>query len=104
MTSTTTTGWAPRTTAGNTASTTQVGQHFDVWTENGVDVMGEKAALPATRTGTWTVASCACFNHGKTRYSTAKGATLTYKGHHDNPGQVLTSGPTNRSPPDLPED
>ena len=74
---------------GNTATTNQVGQHFDVWTENGIDVTGEEAGLPMTRTGTWTVASCACFNHGKTLYSTAKGASLTYKVTTTNPGQVL---------------
>jgi hypothetical protein len=74
---------------GNTASTHQVGQHFDVWTERGVDVTGERAALPLTKTGTWTSSSCTCSNHGKTLYSTAKGASLTYRVTTTRPGQVL---------------
>jgi len=74
---------------GNTATTNQVGQHFDVWMENGVDPTGDEAALPLTRTGTWTVSSCACSNHGKTLYSSAKGASLTYRVTTTNAGQVL---------------
>lgn len=74
---------------GNTAATSRVGQHFDVWTEKGVDVTGERAALPLTRSGTWKVSSCACSNHGRTLYSTAKGASLTYEVTTTRPGQVL---------------
>lgn len=74
---------------GNTATTNQVGQHFDVWTERGVDVTGEKAALPLTRTGTWKTSSCSCSNHGKTLYSTTRGASLTYQLSTTRPGQVL---------------
>ena len=74
---------------GNTATTNLVGQVFRVWMENGVDPTGDSAALPLTRTGTWTSSSCACSNHGKTLYSTAQGASLTYRVTTTRPGQVF---------------
>ena len=46
-------------------------------------------ALPLTRSGTWTTANCTCFNNGKTLYSTAKGASLTYKVTSDKPGETV---------------
>ena len=73
---------------GNTATTNVVGQHVDAWQETGVDVSGGPA-LALTRTGTWTTANCTCFNNGKTLYSTAKGASLSYKVISDKPGQTL---------------
>jgi len=73
---------------GNTATSNLVGQHVDAWQENGVDVSGGPA-LPLTRTGTWTTANCTCFNNGKTLYSTAKGASLSYKVTSDKPGETV---------------
>jgi len=73
---------------GNTATTNRVGQHVDVWQENGVDVSGGPA-LAVTRTGTWATANCTCFNNGKTTYSTSKGASLSYKVTSDRPGQTV---------------
>ena len=73
---------------GNTASTGLVGQHVRLWQETGLDANGDPG-VAVTRTGTWTVANCSCFNNGKTLYSTAKGASLSYKVTADQPGQVV---------------
>ena len=73
---------------GNTASSNLVSPQVDVWQETGKDELGA-AGLTVTKTGTWTTASCSCFNHGKTLYSTAAGASLTYKVTVDRPGQTF---------------
>jgi hypothetical protein len=72
---------------GNTATTNQVGQYVEAWQETGLDASGDPG-LAVTRTGTWTAASCTCFNNGKTLYSTTKGASLSYKVTADQPGQT----------------
>ena len=73
---------------GNTASTNLVSQHVDVWQETGLDANGEPG-IAVTRTGTWAVANCSCFNNGKTLYSTTKGASLSYKVTSNLPGETL---------------
>lgn len=73
---------------GNTASSGQVDPFMSVWQETGAGPTGE-AGLPLTKTGTWTAASCTCFNNGKTLYSTASGASLSYKVTATGPGQTV---------------
>jgi hypothetical protein len=73
---------------GNTASTNLVSPNVTAWQETGADPVGD-AGIPVTRTGTWTVASCSCFNNGKTLYSTAAGASLSYKVTTTRPGQTV---------------
>ena len=74
---------------GNTAASRLVGQHLAVWDENGVTPNAGDSNLTVTRTGTWRAASCTCFNTGRTLYSTAKNAALTYRVTTTAPGQVV---------------
>jgi hypothetical protein len=76
---------------GNAAmSGTGISQWVDVWQEDGTTLMTRSGPLVlSSRTGTWTKASCTCFNWGKTLYSTAAGASLTYKVTTQRPGQTV---------------
>ncbi len=74
---------------GNTASSRLVGQLVDVWDEKGITPNVGDSNLALTKTGTWTAASCTCFNTGKTLYSTAKNAALSYKVTSTAAGQVV---------------
>ena len=74
---------------GNTAASRQVGQHLAVWDENGTTPNVGEANLTLTKTGTWKTATCSCFNTGKTMYSTAKNAAVSYKVTSTAPGQVV---------------
>jgi hypothetical protein len=74
---------------GNTAASHVVGQLIRVWDENGVTPNAGASNLALTRTGTWKAATCTCFNTGKTSYSTAKGAALSYKVTTSQAGQVV---------------
>jgi hypothetical protein len=73
---------------GNTASSNLVSPSLDAWQENGTDPLGDPG-IPVTRTGTWTSASCTCFNNGKVLYSTTAGASLSYKVTTTRPGQTV---------------
>ena len=74
---------------GNSATSHRVGQLVSVWDENGVSPNVGDVKLTVTKTGTWTAASCTCFNTGKTLYSTAKNAAISYKVTADGPGQTF---------------
>jgi hypothetical protein len=74
---------------GNSAASHRVGQLVRVWDEKGASPNAGEAGLASTRTGTWTAASCTCFNTGKTLWSTARNAALSYKVTSDAPGQVV---------------
>jgi hypothetical protein len=74
---------------GNTAASRQVGQHVSVWDENGVTPNAIESNLAVTRTGTWSTAGCTCFNTGKTSYSTAKNASVSYKVTSTAAGEVV---------------
>ncbi len=74
---------------GNTASSRLIREHLAVWDENGITPNLGESNLALTRTGTWRTASCACFNTGKTLYSTAKYAALSYKVTTTAPSQVV---------------
>jgi hypothetical protein len=73
---------------GNAASSGLASPNVNAWQENGTDPLGA-AGIPVTKTGTWSVASCTCFNNGKTLYSTAAGASLSYKVTTSRPGQTV---------------
>ncbi len=73
---------------GNTASSNEVRPDVQVWQETGRDLYGDPG-ITVTRTGTWTASSCTCFNSGKTLFSTAAGASLTYTVSADRPGQTV---------------
>ena len=73
---------------GNIASSNLVSPNLHAWQETGADPIGDPG-LTVTRTGTWTAASCTCFNNGKTLYSTAAGASLSYRVPVTNPGQTV---------------
>jgi hypothetical protein len=75
---------------GNSASSSRdiTSQSVNVWLEDGATPTERYAALPVTRTGTWSTANCQCFNHGRTLYSTAAGASLTYRVTTTKPGQT----------------
>jgi hypothetical protein len=64
-------------TQNNSSSSSTVSDNVTVWQETGLDQYGDPG-LPLARTGTWTAARCACFNHGRTLFSTKAGASLTY--------------------------
>jgi hypothetical protein len=74
---------------GNTATSGLVTPYIKVWQEDGTDATEEQAKLPLTKHGTWNTSTCTCFNHGKTLYSTTRGASLVYRVTVDSPGQVL---------------
>lgn len=74
---------------GNSAASRMVGQLVNVWDEKGVTPNAGESNLAVTRTGTWTAASCTCFNTGKTLYSTARNAALSYKVTSTSAGQVV---------------
>jgi len=73
---------------GNTASSGLVSPFVTAWQETGATYLGDPG-LAVTRTGTWSTASCTCFNNGKTLYSTAAGASLSYKVTTTEPGQTV---------------
>jgi hypothetical protein len=73
---------------GNTASSNEVRPDVQVWQETGRDLYGDPG-INVTRTGTWTASSCTCFNSGKTLFSTAADASLTYTVSADRPGQTV---------------
>jgi hypothetical protein len=70
---------------GNSSATTTRGQRVRVWQETGTTVEND-AALPVTRTGTWSTSQCTCWNNGRTLFSKAPGASLTYTVKTTNPG------------------
>ena len=76
---------------GNAAmSSTGISQWVDVWQEDGSTLEAHSGPLVLlSRTGTWNTANCTCFNWGKTLYSTAAGASLTYRVTTQRPGQTV---------------
>jgi len=76
---------------GNAAmSGTGISQWVDVWQEDGATPTTRSGPLVlSSRTGTWTKSNCACFNWGKTLYSTVAGASLTYTVTTQRPGQAV---------------
>jgi hypothetical protein len=71
-------------------SGTGISRWVDVWQEDGVGHNTRSGPLVlSSRTGTWTKASCTCFNWGKTLYSSAAGASLTYTVKTQRPGQTV---------------
>ena len=73
---------------GNTASSNLVRPNVQVWQETGRDELGGPG-ITLVKTGTWTTASCTCFNNGKVLYATAAGASLTYTVTSTGPGQTV---------------
>jgi hypothetical protein len=83
---------------GNAATTTTRDRWIDIWQETGQDEWNQQE-LSLARSGTWTTASCVCFNNGRTLASTTRGASLTYTVTTDRPAQtvaVVAAKNTNR--------
>jgi hypothetical protein len=76
---------------GNTAASALVRAEVQVWDENAIPVeyYASLGTVTMTRTGTWSVSNCTCFNHGHTSYATASGASRTYTVTTTRPGQTL---------------
>jgi hypothetical protein len=74
---------------GYTATSPRVSDHLDVWDEAGVDSTRTVDNLTVARTGTWSTSNCLCHNHGKTTFSTARGASLTFTVFVTTPGQTV---------------
>jgi hypothetical protein len=75
---------------GNTASSAlAAADGVNVWQETGTTTSDHYSPLSLTRTGTWSTASCTCFNNGRTLTSTAAGASLTYQLTTTKPSQTV---------------
>lgn len=74
---------------GNSAKSSSVNKYPDVWQETGFDPNGSTAVRLSTKTGTWATSNCSCFNGGRTLYSTAAQAALTYAVTTIRPGQTV---------------
>lgn len=73
---------------GNSATSSARPRYVRVWQETGADLF-DVAEVPVARKRAWRTSTCTCYNNGRTLYSTAKGASLTYTITTTEPGQTV---------------